>query len=360
MKKSSTSASTPASSRRCHLAWTCAWTTSLVLAIAASACSGSSVQCRVGADCASGACSRDGICLASTDHDAGTPANPDAAESPAPDTGMSAPDGGVMASDDAAMNPDPDAGQPERQDATTQMRDGGTPGCLPNNDDTIEHNEVPVMAGLHGVFRIAQGATIDTAGTTDAMGAHHWDFTAMLSGDHRVEVTTDGIAGQWFAADYPDATYVSKLSDASDLLGVFKVAPGALQLLGVVSPSDGPSKTELTYDTPIDVLSYPVTVGKMWSTDSIVTGLTQGLLSNFSESYESVADFAGEVETPYGRFHALRVRTVLTRTVGFLITTIRTDLWVTDCFGTIVTIVSQNDESNDEFTSAAEIRRLAP
>jgi hypothetical protein len=245
-------------------------------------------------------------------------------------------------------------------DSGTGAHDSGSASCLPNDDDMIERAEVPVVPGLHAVFRIAEGATVDTAGTTDGNGVHQWDLTAALSGDHRVEVTTDSPMGQWFSPDFPDATYVSKLSDSSDLLGVFKVTDTSLELLGVVSPSDGPSKTELTYNPPVDTLDFPITAGKQWNTDAVVTGLTMGLLSNFSESYQSTADFAGELATPYGRFHVLRIRTVLTRTVGFQVTVIRTDLFATDCFGSVATIVSQDNEPNDEFTSAAEVRRLSP
>jgi hypothetical protein len=338
----------------------CRWSSIAAVALAFAGCSGTSPECRIGADCASGACSRDGVCIAALHDDAGT--NPNTGPGVPLDAGsaMPPPDAGSMPPIDATTNPGMDASNPQNPDATTMMPDGGTPSCLPNNDDTIERAEVPVAPGLHAVFAIVEGATIDTTGTTDMGGAHHWDLSGMLSGDHRVEVTTDAAQGQWFSADFPDATYVTKLSDASDLLGVFKATDTSLQLLGVVSPSDGSGKTELMYDPPVDTLVFPMTVGKTWRVDSNVTGLTMGLLSNFTEAYDSTADEAGEMNTPYGRFHVLRVRTVLTRTVGFVITVIRTDLWVTDCFGPVATIVSQNNEQNDEFTSAAEVRRLSP
>jgi hypothetical protein len=244
-------------------------------------------------------------------------------------------------------------------DATTSNPDATT-GCIPNQDGVIDEREVPLIPGLHAVFKIAQAATVDTAGTTDMTGKKHWDLGGMLSGDHLVQVTTDSMSGRWFAADFPNATYTSKLSDSSDLLGVFQVTSSALQLLGVVSPSDGPSKTELTYDPAVVVLQFPMQLQSTWSTDATVTGLTMGLLSNFSESYQSTVDAAGFLATPFATFPVLRVSVVLTRTVALIPTVIRTKVFVTECFGSIATIVSENNEPNDEFTQAAEVRRLSP
>jgi hypothetical protein len=59
-------------------------------------------------------------------------------------------------------------------------------------------------------------------------------------------------------------------------------------------------------------------------------------------------------------FPVQRVRTDLTRTVGALVTTLHTYIFVTECFGTVASITSQNYEPMDEFTTAAEVTRLAP
>jgi len=91
-----------------------------------------------------------------------------------------------------------------------------------------------------------------------------------------------------------------------------------------------------------------------------VNGTTTGVPSSYTESYDAKVDAAGEVVTPFSTFHVLRVRTVLTRTVGALPTVVRTFAFVTDCFGPVVTLTSNPNETQDEFTQAAEIRRLAP
>ena len=60
-------------------------------------------------------------------------------------------------------------------------------------------------------------------------------------------------------------------------------------------------------------------------------------------------------------FDVLRVKVVLVRTIGVLpSTTIRTFAFVTECYGTVATVTSKKDDANEEFTVAAEIRRIAP
>ena len=97
-----------------------------------------------------------------------------------------------------------------------------------------------------------------------------------------------------------------------------------------------------------------------WMTTSTVTGVAQGLPVAYYETYQSSVDAFGSLKTPYAVFDVLRVNTLLTRMVGGVTSTIRTFAFVTDCFGTIATIVSNTDELTTEFTSAAEITRLAP
>ncbi len=144
-----------------------------------SACPAPSVvECRVGADCASGVCLGDGTCgpAAAVDgggdagngHDAG---------------GLT--DGGVVGEDGGAL---PDAGPV----------DSGTPvGCLPNNDGVITRDEVITAPGLHATFKVS-GASVafTTAGSALTDGGLNWDFTTALSGDASTLVETQAITGQ--------------------------------------------------------------------------------------------------------------------------------------------------------------------
>lgn len=291
-------------------------------------------ECRVGADCASGQCSASGQCVRE-----GTTTTPE----------------GGSVDGDASTTPDATG-----KDA---QADSALPGCTANKDGTITREEVPIAAGLHATYRIGKNENVSTAGSPAANDRRTWDFSGALASDVSVLVETQPLAGKWYASKFAGATYATKLQEGSDLLGVFETSPGALLLRGVVSPSDTSSKTELTNTPAVSVLKFPLTVGAKWNTDTNVSGTAQGvaLFGTYTEKYTSEVDAAGELKTPLGTFDVLRVKVVLVRTIGFLpSTTIRTFAFVTECYGTIATVTSTDNETNEEFTNAAEIRRISP
>ena len=289
--------------------------------------------------------------------DGGGPDDPDAggdADTTGEDGGGSGDDAGQDADD-----PVEDAG-----DDTGDETDSGNPtSCLPNRDGMITRAEVPLQAGLFATYRVAADAPVDTDGEPAAQGdGRDWDLSGDLPGDQLVIVEAREPEGFWFSTDYPDATYVTPLSASTDLLGIFQITDDALLLLGVASPEDGFTSTNLEYDPPVAVLSFPLTADSSWSTDATITGSFNGSLSWFqTEDYASQVDSMGTMKTPFGTFeNVMRVRTDLSRTVGLLTTDIRTYLYVAECFGTVATIVSQDNESDVEFDTASEVRRLAP
>jgi hypothetical protein len=317
--------------RRTAISTTAALVASLAVAASSliAACSEDEArECRVGADCASGACTPEGRCVVS------------------------------------ATPPGSSSGEPVTPNEAGTLEDAGAdvvlPGCTPNKDGTITADEVPIAAGLKATFRIATDEPISTAGITGGDGKRTWDFAAALASDTSAIVETLPLTSKWYAADFPTATYVSKLSASSNLLGVFKKSAAALDLLGVVSPDEGLSKTRLTYAAPVTVLAFPLSVGKTWSTDTTVSGLASGFVAAYSEKYESEVDAAGKLTTPLGTFDVLRVRVLLTRTVGVLTTKIRTFAYVTECYGTVATVTSGDNEATVDFTQAAELKRIAP
>ena len=66
--------------------------------------------------------------------------------------------------------------------------------------------------------------------------------------------------------------------------------------------------------------------------------------------------------TPYGAFPVLRVGTVLTRSgaARHVYRDGRTYAWIAECFGSVATATSTDNETNAEFTNDAEVRRVAP
>jgi hypothetical protein len=238
--------------------------------------------------------------------------------------------------------------------------DGPAGACTPNHDGHITADEVPLVAGRMGNFRIATGVTWDTAGTAHTDGTRSWDLSQQLSGDQTSAVALASPSGAWWANDFPTATYATPLSSTSNLIGVFHVGPN-VTLLGVVSPDGGTFATKLTYDPPAEIVQLPFANGDAWSSTSTVSGTAQGAATAYTETYDSRADVIGTLATPYGMFPVLRVATDLTRTEGLAtLASSRTFAWIAECFGTVATVQSQNLESGSEFSDDAEVRRLAP
>ncbi|MBI2892427.1 MAG: hypothetical protein HYY06_02680 [Deltaproteobacteria bacterium] len=295
----------------------------------------SSTECRYGAECASGACNADGTCVP-VDEDAGI-------------------DGSHALDDGGEGDAQSDAGLTDGGGRD----DGGDPAlCQPDGNGRIDRSEVPLAAGLRASFEVAFDAAVSMAGTADGEG-RRWDLSGALEGDHLSLVETRSLEGTWFGPDFSGATYAARLSDTEDELGVFEVTGDALLLRGVVSPEDGFGRTEIAYEPPVTVLSFPFERGDSWTTESTASDVLVGI-PVATERYDVQVDANGTVAVPYGEFPVLRIRVDLTRTVGFSATTIRTFLFVSECFGTVASVVSFEDEDEVEFTRAAEASRLAP
>ena len=293
-------------------------------------CADGEMRCRLGADCPSGLCMSNGACAPS--RDAGMQ---DAFAAELPDSALVLGETGVP-------------------------MDTGDRTCMPNRDGVVSRAEVPLRPGLRATFRIGTNAMVSTAGTMSG-GTRTWDFSGAYAGDtdSLTELLEPG--ANWWAPMFPTATHAARLSSASDNLGVFQITDDALLLLGVVSPTSGVTQTRLTYSPPVTVIAFPLQAGDTFATTSSVSGTALGVLVAYTESYTSVVDASGTLVTPFGETPALRMRTEMTRTSGIAtLTTLRQFTFVAECFGIAGLVSSNAFETSVEFTTAAEIRRLAP
>lgn len=290
-------------------------------------------DCRVGADCPSGVCRADGTCA--TPRDAGGGDAPIEPSDAPPDVPIEMNDAGDV--------------------------DAGGRVCSGNHDGVVSRDEVPLRAGLRATFRIAEGAAVSTSGSTSG-GVRTWDYTGSYPGDADVLVELQAPGASWWAAEFPTASHAARLAQSSTNLGIFQITDDALLLLGVASPEPGTfTQTLLTYEPPVTVLAFPLENGDTFSTTSTVSGQAAGVVVFYTETYSSVVDAAGMLRTPFGNIDALRVRTEMTRTSGLVtLTSQRQFTFAGECFGIAAVITSGPFETEVEFTTASEIRRLAP
>ncbi len=298
-----------------------------VSVVTAFACSsGGDVACHAGADCASGICRSDGTCA-------------------------------PISSGDAATFDAPSSDAAPYESSTS---DAPITGCVPNNDGTITASEAPLQPGLHAKYRVAQNATVSTAGQTQNDGSRIWDLTGALSGDADDEVDTVSIANAWYASSFPTASYATPLSPTSTLLGVFRFGGNALALEGVASPTQNGGYTNVSYNPEALIVQFPLSMNATWSSTSTISGTASGIAAYYFESYQSKVDAHGSIKTPFGTFQVLRIATVLTRTVGPTVTITRSFGFFAECATQVATIVSQPDEPTAEFTNASLVMRLTP
>jgi len=255
-----------------------------------------------------------------------------------------------------------DTSQSDAVDDTLALdQDAAPTTCSPNRNGIIERDEVPIRAGLSSKFQVATDVEgIDLAGQV-IDGQLTWDFaTVPLNASDALDlVELRSLEGQWFEEDFPDATYFTPLgARGDDYLGVFRASPDALELLGVVSPEGGAVATNLAYDPPVTVLRFPLEVGQSWTTESTVTGTLNGVWSVYTEDWTYSASESGELATPFATFPVIRVDAEMEQWVGTVFTSRRTTVFVTECFGTVGIVTSQDYEQDVDFTDAAEVRRL--
>lgn len=297
--------------------------------------------CSVNADCASGQCQADGTCAAPSSANEGGTVDPET-------------DGGSTTTKEGGS------------DVTEPPVDSGV--CVANGDGVVTREEVPLRAGLKGTFKVTtSGVKVDTAGTAaDAGGKRFWDFSGALTGDHSLVIETLPLAGQWFEADYPGASYYTKLTEKSDLLGIFAITSGALELRGIASPATGAGQTKIAYDPAVSTLSFPLQKGKEWTVESTASGdIPQSFNYPYTEKYTFKVDGEGELKTStaLNAFKVVRVSVQLKKTIGIYTYYTRQYVYVAECFGAVAKVVSDVDQVSEppaDFTDASEIQRLAP
>lgn len=182
----------------------------------------------------------------------------------------------VMGQDSAPQ----EAGAELGPDATLALdltpADGGDSGgvCPANQDGKIQRAEMLFTVPSQVTVTLGTGLTVDLKGAQVA-GKTVWDLTAAASDDKATAMKIEALSG-WAASHFAGATYASALSanfgffTKTDLVGMFKVTPTALRLMGAASTKA--NHTRFTYTTPLDTVRFPMAEGTSYVTQSEVKG----------------------------------------------------------------------------------------
>lgn len=238
--------------------------------------------------------------------------------------------------------------------------------CAPNLDGRIDARELPtVLAQAAGYLVSPGGATraVDLTGAVGADGSRVWDWSNDDASDGLVRLAAVPVTERWYAASFPNGQFAAPLDAAMTLDGVYARDVDGLVLLGLASREKDPpeGRTLWVYDPGIELFRFPLRPGDAWTSTSTVTnGLTRGLPYAGFDTYAIELDAVGELALPHLAFsqvHRMRTQVTVAPAIGAP-RTVRQTAFLFECFGEVARATSRDGETSEDFTTAAEIRRL--
>ena len=240
--------------------------------------------------------------------------------------------------------------------------------CVPNLDGKIDSRELVPQVGIPATNLVSPAGkdrADDIVGKPNAKGQLAWSFASDFADDQVARLAAQKIDGKWYASSFaavPNPVVVS-IDVGGRSEGVYTQNDTGFFLHGVASsaPDLPEGKTLLVYTTPIMLYRFPLQPGAAWtSIGEVKNGTLRGLPFASKDTYDVKVDGAGELGLPdFVLTQALRVRTLVTiapsagqtttqRQVGFLF----------ECLGEVTRATSKLNEPDENFTVAAEVRRL--
>ncbi len=249
--------------------------------------------------------------------------------------------------------------------------DAGVLSCVPNLDGRIDPTELEAAIGIPVTLLVSPAGVerpVDLVGQiVDEQRV--WDFATDYADSSLARLEAAPVEGQWFEAEFPaDGTpgtrFVTPIDAGGTTVGIYRKNDSALSLLGVASslPDPPEGRTLLVYDTPIALYRFPIEAGAAHvSTGEVSGGTLRGLPYAGRDIYEVEVRSTGRIELPDLAFdQALRVdvRVTVEPAVGAA-TSRRQVSFLFECFGEVARATSRPDETEIDFTTAAELRRLS-
>jgi len=237
--------------------------------------------------------------------------------------------------------------------------------CVPDLDGRIDADELAPAFGVGATYLVsAAGETraVDLDGTVDVEGRRAWDLTASPD-DAVLTIAAAPLSGRWYAASFPGADFVTPFDAAGRVEAVYHHDDDGLWLHGLASATEAPDEgtTLLVYGAPIALFRFPIEPGASWiSTGEVRNGTIRGLPYAGRDVYSAEVFAAGTLALPDLRFtqaHAVRFQVTAQPAVGQSVSRRQTS-FLFECFGEVARVTSQDGETEDDFTTAAELRRL--
>ncbi len=241
--------------------------------------------------------------------------------------------------------------------------------CVPNLDGRIESRELAPQIDIPANYLVnpaGKDRVVDLAGKTNAKGALSWQFGNDFADDTIAKLAAKQLKDQWFASSFATvkSPVVVPIDVGGRVQGVYTHEDAGFFLHGIASnePDAREGKTLIVYAEPVMIYRFPLEPGAAWTSVGQTTkeNFLRGLPYAGRDIYEVRVDGAGEVGLPdFVLTQALRVRTKLTiEPAAGKVTTQRQVGFLFECLGEVTRATSKLDETDENFTAAAELRRL--
>jgi hypothetical protein len=237
--------------------------------------------------------------------------------------------------------------------------------CVPNLDGKIDSRELAPSIGIPATYLVSPAGRERTVNLIGAQrdGKTFWELGVDFADDQVARIEAHKLEGKWYAASFAGVTnaIVTALDAGGLNEGIYTHDENAFSLHGVASASPDGNKTLLVYKTPIALYRFPLAPGVAYSTTGEVeNGTFRGLPYAGRDTYEVKVDAAGEVSLPdFIVTQALRVKTKVTiAPAAGQVTTQRQTSFLFECLGEVARATSKLEEPDENFSTAAELRRL--
>ncbi|HVY47500.1 MAG TPA: hypothetical protein VHB21_16540 [Minicystis sp.] len=244
--------------------------------------------------------------------------------------------------------------------------DAGVLACVPNLDGRIDANELAAAIGVPVHYTVnppGEDRTVDVEGKQAPDGTYAWTLSADYADDEALVVTPALAKDQWYAASFPADAFVTPYDAAGRLDSVGRLDDQGLWLLGIASHVEMPAEgqTLLVYDTPIQLLEFPVAPPQSFvSTGQVTNGMAEGLPYAGMDTYEVTVDGTGSLDLPtltFDQVYRVRTKVTVEPAVGAAVVREQVSFYA-ECFAEVARATSADGTTSPHFTDAVELRRL--
>jgi hypothetical protein len=239
--------------------------------------------------------------------------------------------------------------------------------CVPNLDGVIQSSELQPALGVTADYLVNPANTtrmVDVEGQVNGSGQLVWDWGTSYANDQVAMIEATPLQGKWYASSFPGGQYVTPFDAGDTIEAVYSQDDNGAYLHGIASKEQSPStgQTLWAYETPVTLYQFPLKPGTSWTTTGVIkNGVVDGLPYAAQDEYQGTDDATGQLILPdftFTQAHRLRFVVTTTFSAGGNPQVNRQVSFLSECAGEVGRASSQMNETNQNFTTAAEQRRL--